>query len=139
MTLLFATRLLVYLVAIAIPIVHPAVTISYDRVGWVTWFALVPVEMALAAFLRPPRLRLSYWLAAAVGLAVLAAFAGPGLDTTSLTVIGVGLAAFVLTALVFHGREHGHVVAAAELLFVGYILLKLLRFSRANDVVAEAS
>ena len=139
MTLLFATRLLVYLVAIAIPIVHPAVTISYDRVGWVTWFALVPLEMALAAFLKPPRLRLSYWLAAALGLAVVAAVAGPGLDTTSLTVIGVGLAAFVLTAVVFHGREHGHLVAAAELLFVGYVLLKLLRFSRANDVIAEES
>ena len=91
MTLLFATRLLVYLVAIAIPIVHPAVTISYDRVGWVTWFALVPLEMALAAFLKPPRLRFSYWLAAALGLAVVAAVAGPGLDTTSLTVIGIGL------------------------------------------------
>jgi transglutaminase-like putative cysteine protease len=139
MTLLFATRLLVYLVAIAIPIVHPAVTISYDRVGWVTWFALVPLEMALAAFLKPPRMRLPYWLAAALGLAVVAAVAGPGLDTTSLTVIGVGLAAFVLTALVFHGREHGHLVAAAELLFVGYVLLKLLRFSRANDVIAEES
>ncbi len=139
MTLLFSTRLLVYLVAIAIPIVHPAVTISYDRVGWVTWFALVPLEMALAAFLKPPRLRLSYWLAAAVGLAALAAVAGPGLDTTGLTVLGVGLAAFVLTAVVFHGREHGHLVAAAELLFVGYVLLKLLRFSRASDVIAEES
>ncbi len=139
MTLLFATRLLVYLVAIAIPIVHPAVTISYDRVGWVTWFALVPLEMALAAFLKPPRLRLSYWLAAALGLAVVAAVAGPGVDTSSLTVIGIGLLAFVLTAMVFHGREHGHVVAVAELLFVGYVLLKLLRFSRANDVIAEES
>ena len=139
MTLLFGTRLLVYLVAIAIPIVHPAVTISYDRVGWVTWFALVPLEMALAAFLKPPRMRLPYWLAAALGLAVVAAVAGPGLDRTSLTVIGVGLAAFVLTALVFHAREHGHLVAVAELLFVGYVLLKLLRFSRANDVIAEES
>lgn len=139
MTLLFGTRLLVYLVAIAIPIVHPAVTISYDRVGWVTWFALVPLEMALAAFLKPPRMRLPYWLAAAIGLAVVAAVAGPGLDTTSLTVIGVGLAAFVLTALIFHAREHGHLVAVAELLFVGYVLLKLLRFSRANDVIAEES
>ena len=139
MILLFSTRLLVYLVAIAIPIVHPAVTISYDRVGWVTWFALVPLEMALAAFLKPPRLRLSHWLAAAVGLAVVAAVAGPGLDTTGLTVLGVGLAAFVLTAVVFHGREHGHLVAAAELLFVGYVLLKLLRFSRVSDVVAEES
>lgn len=91
MTLLFATRLLVYLAAIAIPIVHPAVTISYDRVGWVTWFALVPLEMTLAAFLKPPRMRLPYWLAAALGLAVVAAVAGPGLDRTSLTVIGVGL------------------------------------------------
>ena len=139
MTLLFATRLLVYLVAIAIPIVHPAVTISYDRVGWVTWFALVPLEMALAAFLKPPRMRLSYWLAAALGLAVVAAVAGPGLDTSSLTVIGIGLLAFLLTVMVFHGREHGHVVAVAELLFVGYVLLKLLRFSRANDMIAEES
>ena len=139
MTLLFATRLLVYLVAIAIPIVHPAVTISYDRVGWVTWFALVPAEMALAAYLRPPRLKLTHWLLAALGLALLAAVVGPGLDMVSLSVIGVGLAAFVLTAIVFHGREHGHIVAGGELLFVGYILLKLLRFSRASDLIAADS
>lgn len=139
MTLLFATRLLVYLVAIAIPIVHPAVTISYDRVGWVTWFALVPLEMALAAFLQPPRLRLLQWVAAAVALAALAAVLGPGLNTTGLSVIGVGLAAFALTAAVFHGREHGHLIAGGELLFVGYVLLKLLRFSRASDVIAAQS
>ena len=139
MTLLFATRLLVYLAAVAIPIVHPAVTVSYDRVGWVTWFALVPLEMALAAFLQPPRLRFLHWAAAAVGLAALAALAGPGLNVTGLPVIGVGLAAFALTAVVFHGREHGHLVAGAELLFVGYVLLKLLRFSRASDVIADES
>lgn len=139
MILLFATRLLVYLAAVAIPIVHPAVTVSYDRVGWVTWFALVPLEMALAAFLQPPRLRFPYWVGAAAGLAALAALAGPGLNTTGLSVIGVGLAAFALTAVVFHGREHGHLVAGGELLFVGYVLLKLLRFSRASDVIADES
>ena len=139
MILLFATRLLVYLAAVAIPIVHPAVTVSYDRVGWVTWFALVPMEMALAAFLQPPRLRFTRWAAAAAGLAALAALVGPGLNTTGLSVIGVGLAAFALTAVVFHGREHGHLVAGGELLFVGYVLLKLLRFSRASDVIADES
>lgn len=139
MTLLFATRLIVYLVAIAIPIVHPGVAISYDRVGWVTWFALIPAEMALAAFLQPPRMKLSHWLLSAVGLSLLAALFGPGLDLFSLSVIGIGLAAFVLTAIVFHGREHGHIVAAGEILFVGYIFLKLLRFSRASDVIAAES
>lgn len=139
MTLLFTTRLLVYLVAVAIPILHPAVTISYDRVGWVTWFALVPAEMALATYLSPPRMRITHWMLAAAGLALLAAVVGPGLDMASLSVIGVGLAAFALTIIVFHGREHGHIFAAGELLFIGYILLKLLRFSRASDVVAADS
>ena len=52
MHLLFLTRLLVYAMAVAMPLVHPAVTVPYDRAGYLVWFALVPLEMLLAYALR---------------------------------------------------------------------------------------
>lgn len=52
MHLLFLTRLLVYATAVAMPLLHPAVTVPYDRAGYLVWFALVPLEMLLAYALR---------------------------------------------------------------------------------------
>ena len=52
MHVLFLTRLLVYAIAVAMPLVHPAVTVPFDRAGYLVWFALVPLEMLLAYALR---------------------------------------------------------------------------------------
>ena len=161
MHLLFLTRLLVYALAVAMPLVHPAVTVPYDRAGYLVWFALVPLEMLLAyslrhaatgstpilrrgrlarlaararAWLRPPH------LLAAAGLAVVAAIAfGTGFDSAAWLVAGAGAGAFLLTLLVFGSREYGHTIAAAELFFIGYIYVKMLRFSRASAEISGAS
>ena len=55
---LFYTRLLLYLLALAIPLIHPAVVVPFDRVGLIFWFFLIPLEM-LTASTFPPVLRKS--------------------------------------------------------------------------------
>ena len=161
MHLLFLTRLLVYALAVAMPLVHPAVTVPYDRAGYLVWFALVPLEMLLAyslrhaatgttPILRRGRLarlaaRARNWLRpphllAAACLAVVAAIAfGTGFDSAAWLVAGAGAGAFLLTLLIFGSREYGHTIAAAELFFIGFIYVKMLRFSRASEAISGAS
>ena len=161
MHLLFLTRLLVYALAVAMPLVHPAVVVPYDRAGYLVWFALVPLEMLVAyslrhaatgskAILRRGRMarlaaRARRWLRpphllATAGLAVVAAIAfGTGFDSSAWLVAGAGAGAFLLTLLIFGSREYGHTIAAAELFFIGYIYVKMLRFSRASEAISGAS
>ena len=161
MHLLFLTRLLVYAMAVAMPLVHPAVTVPYDRAGYLVWFALVPLEMLLAYALRyaatgmtAPAARgraarlvaaVRRWLRptrllAAAALAIVAAIGfGTGFDSAAWLVAAAGAGAFLLTLLIFGSREYGHTFAAAELFFIGYIYVKMLRFSRASEAISGAS
>ena len=161
MHLLFLTRLLVYALAVAMPLVHPAVVVPYDRAGYLVWFALVPLEMLLAYALRyaatgttAPAARgraarlvagVRHWLRptrllAAAGAAIVAAIAfGTGFDSAAWLVAAAGAGAFLLTLLIFGSREYGHTIAAAELFFIGYIYVKMLRFSRASEAISGAS
>ncbi len=159
MHLLFLTRLLVYAIAVALPLVHPAVVVPYDRAGYLVWFALVPLEMLLAYALRgaiagapatpPSRTRLAaavrtrltpnrLLVAAALAVAAAVAF-GTGLDSAAWLVVLAGAGAFALTLLIFGAREYGHTLAAAELFFIGYVYVKMLRFARASEAISGAS
>ena len=162
MHLLFLTRLLVYALAVALPLVHPAVVVPYDRAGYLVWFALVPLEMLLAfslrhaatgttAILRPRPAGAAGPPAPSAGCAppicspppawaVVAVIAfGTGFDSAAWLVAGAGAGAFLLTLLIFGWREYGHTIAAAELFFIGYIYVKMLRFSRASEAISGAS
>ena len=161
MHLLFLTRLLVYATAVAMPLLHPAVVVPYDRAGYLVWFALVPLEMLLAYALRHAaagsaapvgRSRAAQFAArvrrglrparllAAAGLAIAAAIAfGTGLDSAAWLVAAAGAGAFLLTLLIFGAREYGRTLAAAELFFIGYVYVKMLRFSRASEEISGAS
>ena len=143
------------------PLVHPAVTVPYDRAGYLVWFALVPLEMLLAYALRfaatgttAPAARgraarlvagVRHWLRPtrlliAAGLAIVAAIGfGTGFDSAAWLVAAAGAGAFLLTLLIFGSREYGHTIAAAELFFIGYIYVKMLRFSRASEAISGAS
>ena len=173
MHVLFLTRLLVYAIAVAMPLVHPAVTVPFDRAGYLVWFALVPIEMLLAYALRHAvsgtrwggvpgggagggasrvaklgrrlaaaahRWLTPYRLLAAALAAIVAAVGfGTGLDSGAWLVVAAGGGAFLLTLLIFGSREYGHTVAAVELFFIGYVYVKMLRFSRASEAISGAT
>ena len=173
MHVLFLTRLLVYAIAVAMPLVHPAVTVPFDRAGYLVWFALVPLEMLLAYALRHAvsgtsgggvpgagtgttasrtaklgrrlaaaahRWLTPYRLLAAALAAIVAAVGfGTGLDSGAWLVVAAGAGAFLLTLLIFGSREYGHTVAAVELFFIGYVYVKMLRFSRASEAISGAT
>ncbi len=137
---LFFTRLVLYLITISLPMLHPAIAVPYDRVGIAFWFFLVPLEIFLAFFASPPRFRLRTWLLAGIipiGLFVLVA---AGFELTSLLYIGGAAAAFILTALVFKTEGLGRTVAVIEPFLLGIVAYRILSFSRASELLArEAS
>jgi transglutaminase-like putative cysteine protease len=142
MTVLFFSRLGLYLLAFLLPVIHPSVAVSYDAVGWCLWFFLVPAQMVVAHFAAPPRLKARQWLL--LGAAVLVAAEAfivwkTGLSEMALLGLGVGLAAFVITALIFRGGERWAPLAVLEEFFLAWLYYRMLNFSRASEEIAASS
>jgi transglutaminase-like putative cysteine protease len=134
---LFFTRLALYLITFALPILHPAIVVPYDRVGLIFAFLLVPAEMFIAFYLSPPRFRLRTWLLAAIvpiGLFVLFV---AGFELSTLLYAFAAVAAFVLTALVFKTEGLGRSLAVLEPFLLGVIAYRILSFSRASEELAR--
>ena len=134
---LFFTRLALYLITLALPILHPAIVVPYDRVGLIFAFALLPVEMLIAFYLSPPRFRIRTWLLAAVvpiGLFVLFV---AGFELSTLVYALVALAAFVITTLIFKTQGLGRSLAVLEPFVLGVIAYRILSFSRASEQLAR--
>ncbi|HEQ71597.1 MAG TPA: hypothetical protein ENN69_03830, partial [Spirochaetia bacterium] len=82
---------------------------------------------------------LRYWLIVAAGFLLVTALLFGGFSLDALSMLGVGAAAFVLTALVFHTQGKGRIVAALEIFFTGGLYLAFLNFSRSSEEIARAS
>jgi transglutaminase-like putative cysteine protease len=162
--ILFFTRLGLYLLAVSLPFLHPAVAVPYDRVGIIFWFALLPLEMLAAFYLAPPRLSFRRWLlVSAAPVAIFALFVAGFQLSTLLYVLGA-VAAFVLTVLVFRERPGApafpaqgpggpespeppswqsapgsplRAVAVLEPFALGAIYFRILGFSRASEELAH--
>ena len=139
MTLLFWSRLLLYTIALAAPALHPAVVISYDLRTALIWFALVPLEMAIAYFLAPPRMRPGRWLITALVVLLGFAAAVSGFDSAFPMALFAGAAGFVLTVLVFHIGARARWAFALEQFFLAFIYYRLLIFSRASEEIFAGS
>jgi transglutaminase-like putative cysteine protease len=137
--LLFYTRLLLYLVVVAVPFFHPAILVSYDLGGVGLWFVIVPAMFLLAFYLSPPLLKIRWWLGVSGAFLLVASLIFGGFTLDTLGLIGVGALAFVLTVLVFKTQGKGRVVAALEILFTGALYFAFLNFSRSSEEIARAS
>ncbi len=137
MVKLFWSRLLLFLVAAGIPLFYPGVVVAYDRVSLLTWFVYVPVMMGAGFYVRPPQWRLRTMLVWPAAIAALFSFfAGWNRDGFVLT--GVGLGAWILTALIFSGGYRGISLAVLEAFALGVVYYRLLSFARASEDVARA-
>ena len=134
----------------------------YDRAGYLVWFALVPLEMlvGLCPSLRghrgprrppPAAARHDWWAAYGAGCAPPASWpqrhwpSWQRSDSAPASTAPRGWwqrrepAPSCSPLLIFGSREYGHTIAAAELFFIGYIYVKMLRFSRASEAISGAS
>lgn len=135
---LFLSRLALYLVAIAVPVFHPAVVVGYETRGAFIWFGLMPLEMIIAYALGPPVLRLRTWLLiAALPIAATGIFVG--IDASPWIAVSAGTLAFVLTAALFQLGPRLRALFAVEQIALVVLYLRLLAFSRASEDMAIAA
>jgi len=139
MTLLFFTRLALYFLAALTPVLHPAVVVPYDTTSWWLWFFLVPSEVCVAYFLSSPRFKNRVSIYTGGVILLLTALAVGGFTAASFTMLLAGVLAWVLTFLVFRGRELGRTVAVFEQFFLVFIYYRVLNFGRASEEIAAAS
>lgn len=139
MQMLFYTRLVLYVLTLAVPVIHPAIVVPYDSISFWMWFVLVPAEMFAAFYLFPPKVRKRTAFLSAAAPLVLSVVAIAGFGVESLFYLLVGAAAYVLTVLVFRSRGVGYVVASIEVFVLGSLFYKMLNFSRASEAVALES
>lgn len=138
MTILFFSRLFLYLLAFALPFINPAIVVPYDKVSALIWFFLAPAEMAIAFFLSPPRFRIRVWLGTAAAAIALTVALVPGLDSFWLILV-VGAGSFLLTTLVFHVGTRARSIFVLEQFFLAVFYYRMLSFSQASQDIARAT
>ena len=137
--ILFYARLSIYLVAVGIPIFHPAVVVSYDALIRWLWFLLVPLQMHIAFFLSPPKFNWKVWVGASAGLMALSVLIFTGATGPLGLFLLVQAAAFVTTALTFRSRGLLRPFVFVEMVVLLLLFVRLLGFSRASEDFAAAS
>ncbi|MCL2765328.1 MAG: transglutaminase-like domain-containing protein [Treponema sp.] len=140
---LFILRLFFYFSVIAFIFLHPGISVSFDRIGIMQWFVIVPL-MALAAFLaeRAVKMRYRYIICTAM-LCALSLIAG-GSVAGMLQLIAAGFLSYALTFLLFHHPrmqpfEKFARIAALEPFFLAWVCLRLLSLSRSGEDIAGQS
>jgi len=133
--ILFTLRLFLYFSVIVLILIHPGIKISFDRIGTVQWFIIIPFE-ALIAFLPQLSLRKKFVITAAV-LFLLSIWAG-GFGLAALQPFAAGIVSFSLTYLLFYHPRWAK-IAALEPFFLAWICLRLLALSRSGEDIAGES
>jgi len=142
--ILFILRLFFYFSVLMLIFIHPGISVSFDRIGALQWFVIIPLE-ALIAFLpegkpfsgnRANILR-NRFLVAGVALILLSVTAG-GFGAAALTPLFAGLISFALTFLLFHYPRWAK-PAVIEPFFMAWVCLRLLSLSRSGEDIAGQS
>jgi hypothetical protein len=131
-TVLFILRLFLYFSVIHLAVIHPGVIVSFDRVSFMQWYIIIPMQAILAFlpikfFTKNPKKR---FIIAGI-LLVIASVAAEGFGINTLQLFFAGLASFILTYLLFYHPRWAK-IAAAEPFFLAWVCLRLLAFSRSG-------
>ncbi|MCL2381875.1 MAG: transglutaminase family protein [Treponema sp.] len=134
---LFSLRMFFYLSVTLLLLLHPGIVVSYDRVGIIQWFLIIPFA-ALIAFLPAHKGKFrNKLLIALLPVLIFSVWAG-GLSAMALPPFFSGALAFALTLLLFHYPRWGK-LSAIEPFLLAWVCFRLLAFSRAGEDVAGES
>lgn len=139
MSILFGSRLFLYLLAVSLPLVHPAIAVSYDLPSLVLWFFLVPWELFISFLGSTSRIRpRAHGILCILPLAVVPPLLA-GWSMQAFWMILVGAGAYGLTALLFRFPIWGRRIAFLEQFGLAVIYIKLLNFFRASEEVLKSA
>nr|AGS53744.1 hypothetical protein [uncultured bacterium contig00076] len=133
--LFFFLRLFLYFSVIMLVFIHPGISVSFDSIGLLQWFVIIPIQ-AVIAFL--PRLNLrNRCILAGLSLLILSVWAG-GFSPGALQPFFAGVISFTLTFLLFHYPRWAK-LSALEPFFLAWVCLRLLALSRSGEDIAGQS
>ena len=140
-TLLFFSRLGIYLLLISMPLwLEPAVAVAYDSVSLTAWFFLVPLQMGLAYFLHPSRLKsqnIYLGVLTALGSTFFLTLFFSGLEKEAvLLYLGLALFAFVSTRMIFFSKRTS-LFAVLEIFFFVFVYFSFLSFTRSAPEISQ--
>jgi len=142
--ILFILRLFFYFSVLILIFIHPGISVSFDRIGVLQWFVIIPIE-AFIAFLPEGKpfsgssanILRNRFLIAGVALFLLSIAAG-GFGAAALAPFFAGLISFSLTFLLFHYPRWAK-PAVIEPFFMAWVCLRLLSLSRSGEDIAGQS
>jgi len=137
MYILFGLRLFFYFSVITLIFIHPGISVSFDSVGIMQWFIIIPL-MAGFAFVPDSVVSVRYKRIAAFSLLfILSVFAGIT-RVGMLQLFTAGLISFALTHFLFT-RSRWAKIASLEPFFFAWVCLRLLSLSRSGEEIAGQS
>jgi hypothetical protein len=135
--ILFTLRLFFYFSVTGIILIHPGISISFDRIGILQWFVIIPLEVVIA-FLPASSFNLrNKCIIALLVLFPLSIWAG-GFSLDAFSPFLAGLISFTLTFLLFHHPRWAK-IAVLEPFFLAWVCLRLLALSRSGEDIAGES
>jgi len=140
---LFSLRLFLYLSVTILIFIHPGIAVSFDHIGIVQWFVIIPILATLAFFQvdalnERKKLFFSFLI-----LIVLSLIAG-GFTFNFFEPFFAGAISFSLTYMLFHHQRRRQFaqtakISALEPFFLTWVCLRLLALSRSGEDVAGQS
>ena len=95
--------------------------------------------MHIAYFLSPPKIKIGIWLGSSLLAIFLSILIIPGFGPEALLFLAAQIVAFIATVIVFKAGAFGRPFAVLEMLFLGFLYVRMLGFSRASETLAQAS
>jgi transglutaminase-like putative cysteine protease len=138
---LFCLRLFFYFSVIALILIHPGVTVSFDNIGIIQWFLIIPL-MAVLAFIPEPKIKRRTRAILSFALLFLFSIMAGGFNVNALAPFTAGLVSFTLTFLLFNRKpifSRFAKIAAIEPFFLAWVGLRLLSLSRSGEDIAGQS
>jgi len=140
-TFLFCLRLFFYFSVIALILIHPGVTVSFDRIGIVQWFLIIPL-MAVLAFIPEQKIKRRTRVILSSSLLLLLSITAGGFNFNAFAPLAAGLISFTLTYLLFNRKpifSRLAKITAIEPFFLAWVGLRLLSLSRSGEDIAGQS
>jgi len=140
-TFLFCLRLFFYFSVIALILIHPGVTVSFDRIGIVQWFLIIPL-MAVLAFIPEQKIKRRTRVILSFSLLFLLSITAGGFNLNAFAPLAAGLVSFTLTFLLFNRKplfSRLAKIAAIEPFFLAWVGVRLLSLSRSGEDIAGQS
>ncbi|GIX42205.1 MAG: hypothetical protein KatS3mg129_1938 [Leptospiraceae bacterium] len=136
--LLFISRTTLYLLAVILPIFHPAIAVPHDIYTKISLIFLLPISMFLAYYYKPPKSFIKGFLILIITLFLICLIFFP-FNRAILFPIFISLWGFFSTLLIFNTKGRFPFLGTIEIFILGFIYYKILQYSRSSEDIAKIS